>query len=254
MADIKWIKITTDIFDDEKLKIIDTMPARDEIIVIWFKLLALSGKVNQNGLLFMNSKVAYTPEMLSAIFNREVQSIRFALTTFEQFGMIDIEDNEVIAITNWEKHQNIDGMDKIREQNKIRQQKHREKQKVLTNSNVTVTLHNATDKEKEEDKELKDMYEIGFKKVRSMYKGTKTLANAKKKLPQLIKLYGVEQMIRTVERYNAYIVKQRKIQPSLNYLNESTFWNGRYEDYLDENVNELEVTRPVIQDTVYIEV
>ena len=37
MADIKWIKITTDIFDDEKIKIIDTMPARDEILVVWFE-------------------------------------------------------------------------------------------------------------------------------------------------------------------------------------------------------------------------
>ena len=73
MADIKWIKITTDIFDDEKMKIIDTMPARDEIIVVWFKLLSLAGKVNQNGLLFMNEKIAYTPEMLSAIFNRKLK-------------------------------------------------------------------------------------------------------------------------------------------------------------------------------------
>ncbi len=156
MAEIKWIKITTNIFDDEKIKIIDTYPARDEIIVIWFKLLALAGKVNQNGMLFMNNRIAYTPEMLSAIFNRELNSIKLAISTFEQFGMIEVEDNELISIANWDKHQNIDGMDKIREQNRIRQQEHRQKKKQLQlshDSNVTVTLSNAIEEDKEEETE-----------------------------------------------------------------------------------------------------
>ena len=39
MADVKWIKITTDIFDDEKMLLIDGLPEHDGIIVIWFKLL-----------------------------------------------------------------------------------------------------------------------------------------------------------------------------------------------------------------------
>lgn len=186
MAEIKWIKITTDIFDDEKIKIIDTMPARDEILVIWFKLLSLAGKVNQSGLLFMNNKIAYTPEMLAAIFNRELNTIRLSLSTFEKFGMISIEDNEVIAISNWEKHQNIDGMDKIREQNRIRQHNHRNKQKQLTNSNVTdnvtLTLSNGTDKDKEEekdkDKEHQDNVFVVFQKeigqaTPMMYEGIK---------------------------------------------------------------------------------
>ena len=46
MADIKWIKITTDMFDDEKIKVIEAMPDRDAILIIWIKLLTLAGKVN----------------------------------------------------------------------------------------------------------------------------------------------------------------------------------------------------------------
>ena len=46
MADIKWIKITTDIFDDEKILLIESLPEADSIIVIWFKLLCLAGKMN----------------------------------------------------------------------------------------------------------------------------------------------------------------------------------------------------------------
>ena len=41
MAEIKWIKIATNIFDDEKLLLIETMPEADAIIVIWFKLLCI---------------------------------------------------------------------------------------------------------------------------------------------------------------------------------------------------------------------
>jgi len=39
MGDVKWIKIVTDIFDDEKIRLIDALPDNDTILVIWFKLL-----------------------------------------------------------------------------------------------------------------------------------------------------------------------------------------------------------------------
>ncbi|MBN3374799.1 hypothetical protein CF087_22550, partial [Clostridium botulinum] len=31
MAEVKWIKITTNMFDDEKIKLIDAMPERDTV-------------------------------------------------------------------------------------------------------------------------------------------------------------------------------------------------------------------------------
>ena len=153
MPEIKWIKITVDVFDDEKIKLIDCLPDRDCTLVIWFKLLALTGKKNEGGLLFMSPKMPYTDEMLSTLFNRPLNNIRLALNTFIDFGMIEINDDKKISVVNWEKHQNIDGMDKIKEQNKARQKKFRENQKlkqlsVSDNSNVTVALSNGTDKSK----------------------------------------------------------------------------------------------------------
>ena len=44
MADVKWIKITTDIFDDEKILLIESLPDAYSIITVWFKLLCLAGK------------------------------------------------------------------------------------------------------------------------------------------------------------------------------------------------------------------
>jgi len=160
-VEIKWIKIATNIFADEKIMLIEQMPDADTIIVIWFKLLCMAGKENNCGVFVMGGKIPYTDEMLAAIFRRPLPTIRLALKTFEDFGMIEIiEDsfgNEVFAIPNWEKHQNVDGMDRIREQTRQRVAKHRENQRLSLGCNdtcnVTVTECNATEKEKEEEKE-----------------------------------------------------------------------------------------------------
>ena len=160
MSEIKWIKITTDIFDDEKIRLIDALPERDAILVIWFKILTLAGREGGNGLLMMNNRVHYTDEMLSTLFSRPLNTVRFALATFEKYGMIEIIDG-IISLPNWEKHQNIEGIEKIKEQTRKRVARHRENQKKLLESNVTcnvtVTQSNATDIdiEKEEEKELK---------------------------------------------------------------------------------------------------
>ena len=155
MAEIKWIKITTDIFDDEKILLVESMPDADSLIVLWFKLLAFAGKSNNNGVFMLSNKIPYTDEMLATVFRRPVSTVRLALTTFEHFGMIEYIDG-VITLPNWEKHQNVDGMEKIREQNRARKRLQRERQKLLTenvDSHVTSRDGHAIDKDKEEDKE-----------------------------------------------------------------------------------------------------
>lgn len=159
---IKWIKIVTDIFDDEKILLIESLPEADTIIVVWFKLLTLAGKQNYSGVLMMNDRIHYTDEMLATLFRRPLNTVRAALQTFEQFGMIEIINN-AITIPNWEKHQSVESMEKAREQARKRVAKYREKQKQLANSNVTcnvtVTHGNALDIDKEIDKE-EDIYNI----------------------------------------------------------------------------------------------
>lgn len=191
MADVKWIKIVTNIFDDEKILLIESMPEADSIIVIWFKILTLAGKQNNDGVLLMNNKIPYTDEMLATIFRRNVNIVRMALKAFEQFGMIEIINN-TITIPNWEKHQNIDGLDKIREQNRQRVAKHREKQKQIgcnVTSNVTVTDCNAIEEDKKEEKEEeKSKNNIDYNSIKDAYNTLcpslptiKSLSEARKK-------------------------------------------------------------------------
>ena len=163
MADVKWIKLCTDVFDDEKIMLIESMPEADSIIVIWFKLLCLAGKQNNGGVFMLNDKVLYTDEMLAAIFRRPINVVRLALSTFENFGMVEIINN-IYTIPNWEKHQNVDKMAELREQTRKRVAKHREKQKFLGGNvtcNVTVTECNDIEEEREEEKESHSFIPVG---------------------------------------------------------------------------------------------
>lgn len=141
-------------FDDEKIKIIESLPDGDTIIVIWVRLLCIAGRINDDGCIYVNQKISYNYETLSTVFNKSITIIRLALETFIDFSMIEICENGVISICNWDKHQNIEGLQKIREQTKSRVRKHRE-QKALKDGNVTVTLRNAIEEDKEENKNKK---------------------------------------------------------------------------------------------------
>jgi predicted phage replisome organizer len=159
MADVKWIKIVTDVFDDQKVRFIETMPNGDEIIVIWFKLICLAGKCNSGGFLMMTDRIAYTEEMLASIFNRDIKLIHLAINTFETLDMVEVIDN-AIYISNWEKHQNAEKLEHMREQNKIRQTRYRHKQIGSNAKTVTQALcdrnSNATDIDKESKNKNKD--------------------------------------------------------------------------------------------------
>jgi len=170
MSEVKWIKIKTNIFDDEKIKFIETMPDSDTILVIWFKLLAMAGRSNNEGYIMLTETIPYTQQMLTSYLNRKETVVQLAMETFQRLDMIDITDENAILISNWSRHQNLDGMEKIRIQTRERVQKYREKQKQIPSNatcNVTVTQSNALDKEIEEDKELKDIKEKNTKKEKT---------------------------------------------------------------------------------------
>ena len=157
MADVKWIKVYTDMFEsNRKIKQIEMMPKGDTILVIWLKLLLLAGNVNDGGAIYLTPEIPYTEEMLATELRRPLNTVKMALTIFEKFGMIEIVD-DVLYFSAWEKYQNVDGMERIREQNRLRQQRKRENQKLLADmsrdSNATVTLSHALEEEEEEDKE-----------------------------------------------------------------------------------------------------
>lgn len=228
MSEIKWIKIKTDIFDDEKICLIDALPDRDAIIVIWIKLITLAGKLNTKGVLAISKNIVYTDEMLAQTFHRPLNTVRMALEVFEKFGMVEKIDG-VIMLPNWEKHQNIDGMEKIKEQNRNRAARHRQKQKLLAQNNesnvtdnvihnVTVTHGNALDKDKELDKDI----EINNNKVMISSSLSENLKKSgihltDKSHQQLLDYVGLDGM--SFDMLNRAVEKTSgSHKPSFNYL------------------------------------
>ena len=162
MADIKWIKLVTDVFGNRKIKQIERMPDGDSVLVIWIKLLCLAGNTNDGGLIYFTKEMPYTDEMLATEFNRPIATVRMALGIFQKFKMIEII-NSVLYISSWEKYQNTETLDKIREQTKKRVAEYREKKKLSlgcnATCNVTVTESNATEEDIEEELELDEELE-----------------------------------------------------------------------------------------------
>ena len=145
MSEVKWIKLSVDIFDDEKIEAIGTLPDGNMIQLVWLKLLCLAGKCNEGGLLMVTRELPYTDEMLAKRFDMEIGQVQRALDIFQRAGMIDVIEN-IYMVSNWAKYQSTQSLEEYKKQNRERQQRFRDKKKqeLLEDKerNVTVTLQN----------------------------------------------------------------------------------------------------------------
>lgn len=210
MAEVKWIKITTDIFDDEKVLLIESLPDAYAIITCWFKLLCLAGKQNNSGV-FMMGQMPYTDKMLATIFRMKESTVTMALNTFEQFDMVEIVDG-VITIPNWGKHQNLEQLEERRKYQREYQKEYRKKQKLLlaSESETSKSLHKRLrehdvntleeDKEKEEDKEREVIERVDCQQVVDLFHSlcksfpsVRTLSETRKKaIKARLKTYSLD--------------------------------------------------------------
>ena len=202
MSSVKWIKINIDMFDDEKIKIIQAMPEGDSLLVVWIKLITLAGKTNDGGYIYIAENMPYTEEMLATIMNKPINTIRLALSTFLSLKMIE-EDTKGIYLVNFEKHQSLDKMEKLKEQNRIRVAKYRDKKKQeLLECNNDVTLHvmqsNGIDIDIDKDIDKDNNIYIPF----GEYKRVKL---KQKEYDKLIEEYGKEYVEFIINRLDEYV-------------------------------------------------
>lgn len=176
MADVKWIKITTDMFDNRKIKHLRKLPEGNSIVLIWVMLLAMAGKCNDGGKIYLTENIPYTPKMLADELDFEENTVQLALQALEQLEMIVLDDG-YFAVAGWEEHQNIEGMDRIREQNRLRKQKQREKERLITDNHVMsrdchateedIDIERDIDKERDKNKESKE--KVTCEQVAALY-------------------------------------------------------------------------------------
>lgn len=154
MADVKWIKITTDMFDNRKIKHLRRLPEGNSIILIWVMLLTMAGRCNSGGMIFLTENIPYTPKMLADELDFEENTVILAIQALEQLNMIATNAEGFFLIPGWNEYQNIEGMDKIREQNRLRKQKQRENSKLLPDMSRNVTGQSRDSHATEEDKDI----------------------------------------------------------------------------------------------------
>jgi predicted phage replisome organizer len=159
MAEVKWVKLTTDMFDNRKVKHLRKLPEGNNIVLIWVMLLTMAGRCNSGGMIFLTENIPYTPKMLADELDFEENTVILALQALENLDMI-VTENGFFAIAGWEEYQNTERLAEIREYNRLAQQKSRAKKKLLqgVNDNVndksmTSQRCHDTDIEEEKDKE-----------------------------------------------------------------------------------------------------
>lgn len=209
MAEVKWIKIATDIFDDEKILLIEDLPDAYAIITVWFKLLCLAGKKNNGGVFLMNDKIPYTDKMLATIFRMNESTVKLALNAFEQFKMIEIVEG-IITIPNWNKHQTLDAYERKKERDRLYQEGRRAKQRALIEKSsdkssertpdVAVSdIDKEEDKDKERDKtDSKISYQLiadTFNKICKSFDKVERISDSRKEdIDAACKKFGFEQI------------------------------------------------------------
>ncbi|SIT91544.1 phage replisome organizer N-terminal domain-containing protein [Edaphobacillus lindanitolerans] len=246
MSDVKWIKLSTQMFEDEKIRLIEQMPDADTILIIWVKLLSQAGKTNANGYIYLSENIPYTDEMLATIFNRPLSTVRLALKVFSDFGMIECDDEQFISITNWGKHQSLQGLEKVREQTRERVARHREKKR-LEEQKRNVTLHGngaVTHIEEEleldidKEEEIKDS--VPYRDIVAYFneKTGREFKSTSKETQRLIKArwndgFRLEDFKKVIDIKSAQWLGNSKME---NFLRPKTLFSNNFESYLQERV------------------
>ena len=204
MAEIKWIKITTDMFDNRKIKHLRRLPDGNSIVLIWVMLLTMAGRCNAGGMIFLTENIPYTPKMLADELGFEENTVKLALEALAQFNMI-VTDSGFFSIAGWDEYQNIEGMEKIREQTRLRNIEYRKRKKQqLVERDARVTSHYATEEEEEREKEkdldIKKEEKIDFQSIVDLYHNicksfpvVRSLSDARKKaIKARLNTYSIE--------------------------------------------------------------
>ena len=211
MAEIKWIKITTDMFDNRKIRHLRRLPDGNNIVLIWVMLLTMAGRCNSSGMIFLTENIPYTPKMLADELDFEENTVKLALGALEQLNMI-VTDNGFFSIAGWDEYQNIEGMEKIREQNRIRKQKQRAKAALLEPCHVTSRDSHATDKEEDKEKEKKKKKEIKtYSDDADLNRSILAFMEFRKSIKKPMTDHAVDLLINKLNGMTSYIPEQIEI-------------------------------------------
>ena len=159
MAEVKWIKLTTDMFDNRKIRHLRRLPEGNNIVLIWVMLLTMAGRCNSGGMIFLTENIPYSPKMLADELDFEESTVTLALKALEQLDMI-VTDDGFFSIVGWEEYQNADRLAELRAKDRERKRLKRAEAKALLEKSEDVhglstdCPHIEEEKEKDKEKEI----------------------------------------------------------------------------------------------------
>lgn len=238
MNEVKWISIATDVFNDEKMCAIESLPDGLTIELVWFKLLCLAGTCNENGFLMISRDIPFTDEMLAKNFRMDVGIINRALDTFQRMGMVEVVD-DIYMVSNWLKYQSGAELDHIRTLNRARQQRYKERQKQLALEESNVTNNVTGNVKNNEFCSICNMYYLDVYKDIINYLNTICNKNYKyttKKNQTLIHA-RCEEGFKLDDFHKVIDVKTREWLGTEmeKYLRPETLFGTKFEGYLNQN-------------------
>jgi predicted phage replisome organizer len=124
---MEWVKITCNILDHRKIKLIRKVSRGDTLVLLWLLLIAEAGKCGRGGALLVSENTPCTAETLSLLLAMPKAIVEQGLALFTQLQMIEWQ-KDVPCIRNWRKYQSEDKLELRREKERLRQQRHRQKE------------------------------------------------------------------------------------------------------------------------------
>lgn len=168
MYNLQWLKIEIKIFSNRKIQILLKEQDGDTYFRVWIQLLTIAIECNCDGKLVIGDNKPMTIEDFFKIMGKSKKKIEKIIKKFQELNMIIVEEG-AYKIKNWDEYQSIESSEKYKEQNRIRQQKYRERLKSeKEKSNVTVTQRNTKEEKKIRNKIEKegDKNRSGFKEFK----------------------------------------------------------------------------------------
>lgn len=256
MNEVKWIKLEVGMFDGMSFKKIKRAKIggesfRDKLTAVWFELMDFAGKCNNDGALSRhkempceNDEIPYTElEDIATMIDRDEEELKLCMSFYIKEGMVSIID-DVYSLSNWSKYQNEEGLNKIKEQNRLRKQRQREREKELLpaechaehrdmsrDTSRDVTLQNKNI-ERDIDKEKDNIYKyiVGYlnektgKAFKDVNQKTRSHINARLK-----EGYTVEDFKKVID---IKVAEWKGTQQDM-YLRPETLFGTKFESYLN---------------------
>lgn len=91
-----WLKLKKDFFKRHDIMIIESLPNGNLICYFYLKLMLES--IDHEGELRFSENKPYTSEMLSSVFKMDVEIVKLALKTLEEFELIKVTEDGTIIV------------------------------------------------------------------------------------------------------------------------------------------------------------